>query len=222
MGCSLTAEDARPASSRGEDEIHLSPEFARTPESIRCPRSPASDCGRCLLAAHPEPPARLQSRCGLRPAFSRGRALTYSRIGGAGATGYIGGRIVPHLLEHGYAVRCLARSPANYAAGSGGSSAARGAPVGPFRCCHAGARSSRLPCCVLPGPFDVFGRQRVRGPRPATRVRVRGAARAAGVDRIIYLWRHFIRWCSAACSMASVAKSWRSRPQSNRLQRLWI
>src|SRR5450432_3960104 len=29
-----------------------------------------------------------------------------------GATGYIGGRLVPRLLEHGYAVRCLARSRA--------------------------------------------------------------------------------------------------------------
>lgn len=30
----------------------------------------------------------------------------------AGATGYIGGRLVRHLLESGFAVRCLARSPA--------------------------------------------------------------------------------------------------------------
>src|SRR5471032_2757838 len=29
-----------------------------------------------------------------------------------GATGYIGGRLAPRLLEHGYAVRCLARSRA--------------------------------------------------------------------------------------------------------------
>lgn len=29
----------------------------------------------------------------------------------AGASGYIGGRLVPHLLESGYRVRCLARSP---------------------------------------------------------------------------------------------------------------
>ena len=29
----------------------------------------------------------------------------------AGATGYIGGRLVPRLLEAGYAVRCLAREP---------------------------------------------------------------------------------------------------------------
>src|ERR1700753_1639827 len=28
-----------------------------------------------------------------------------------GATGYIGGRLVPRLLEAGYAVRCLVRSP---------------------------------------------------------------------------------------------------------------
>lgn len=29
----------------------------------------------------------------------------------AGATGYIGGRLIPRLMESGYAVRCLARSP---------------------------------------------------------------------------------------------------------------
>ena len=29
----------------------------------------------------------------------------------AGASGYIGGRLVPCLLERGYRVRCLARSP---------------------------------------------------------------------------------------------------------------
>jgi uncharacterized protein YbjT (DUF2867 family) len=32
-----------------------------------------------------------------------------------GATGYIGGRLVPRLLEQGYAVRCLARHPAHLA-----------------------------------------------------------------------------------------------------------
>ena len=30
----------------------------------------------------------------------------------AGVTGYIGGRLAPRLLEHGYAIRCLVRSPA--------------------------------------------------------------------------------------------------------------
>lgn len=29
----------------------------------------------------------------------------------AGVTGYIGGRLAPRLLEHGYAIRCLVRSP---------------------------------------------------------------------------------------------------------------
>jgi uncharacterized protein YbjT (DUF2867 family) len=33
------------------------------------------------------------------------------RIAVAGATGYIGGRLTPQLLDHGYAVRCLVRSP---------------------------------------------------------------------------------------------------------------
>jgi len=34
------------------------------------------------------------------------------RVAIAGATGYIGGRLVPQLLDFGYSVRCLARSPA--------------------------------------------------------------------------------------------------------------
>ncbi|MCA1673396.1 MAG: NAD(P)H-binding protein, partial [Actinobacteria bacterium] len=29
-----------------------------------------------------------------------------------GATGYVGGRLVPRLLAEGHAVRCLARNPA--------------------------------------------------------------------------------------------------------------
>ena len=29
-----------------------------------------------------------------------------------GATGYVGGRLVPRLLEAGYRVRCLVRDPA--------------------------------------------------------------------------------------------------------------
>ena len=33
------------------------------------------------------------------------------RVGVIGATGYVGGRLVPHLLEAGHSVRCLARTP---------------------------------------------------------------------------------------------------------------
>lgn len=33
------------------------------------------------------------------------------RVAMAGVTGYIGGRLAPRLLEHGYAIRCLVRSP---------------------------------------------------------------------------------------------------------------
>ena len=34
------------------------------------------------------------------------------RVAIAGVTGYIGGRLAPRLLDHGYAIRCLVRSPA--------------------------------------------------------------------------------------------------------------
>ncbi|HMB53153.1 MAG TPA: NAD(P)H-binding protein, partial [Thermoanaerobaculia bacterium] len=40
-----------------------------------------------------------------RPTADRGRVLV------TGATGYIGGRLVPRLLDAGWAVRCLVRSP---------------------------------------------------------------------------------------------------------------
>jgi uncharacterized protein YbjT (DUF2867 family) len=33
------------------------------------------------------------------------------RIAIAGATGYIGGRLAPRLLDAGYSLRCLVRSP---------------------------------------------------------------------------------------------------------------
>ena len=34
------------------------------------------------------------------------------RVAIAGVTGYIGGRLAPRLLDHGYAIRCLVRAPA--------------------------------------------------------------------------------------------------------------
>ncbi len=37
--------------------------------------------------------------------------ISFPRVGIAGATGYIGGRLVPRLLDLGISVRCLARSP---------------------------------------------------------------------------------------------------------------
>ena len=46
----------------------------------------------------------------LRQTGSSGK-LQVQRIAIAGATGYIGGRLAPKLLESGYALRCLVRSP---------------------------------------------------------------------------------------------------------------
>jgi uncharacterized protein YbjT (DUF2867 family) len=50
------------------------------------------------------------------------------RILVTGATGYIGGRLVPRLLERGYRVRCLARDPRKLAGrwGDGEVEVARG------------------------------------------------------------------------------------------------
>src|SRR4051794_15547849 len=38
--------------------------------------------------------------------------MAIRRVLVSGSTGYIGGRLVPELLDGGYVVRCLARSPA--------------------------------------------------------------------------------------------------------------
>jgi uncharacterized protein YbjT (DUF2867 family) len=37
--------------------------------------------------------------------------ITKGTIAMAGATGYVGGRLAPRLLELGYGVRCLVRTP---------------------------------------------------------------------------------------------------------------
>jgi uncharacterized protein YbjT (DUF2867 family) len=57
----------------------------------------------------------LDKRGRLSPRSSRSVGMaphTLSTIFITGATGYIGGRLAPRLLEHGYRVRCLARSRA--------------------------------------------------------------------------------------------------------------
>jgi uncharacterized protein YbjT (DUF2867 family) len=48
----------------------------------------------------------------LKPAESRLNQSNTALILVTGSTGYIGGRLVPHLLEMGYQVRCLVRDPA--------------------------------------------------------------------------------------------------------------
>ena len=43
--------------------------------------------------------------------MDKDRQRTLPTVLVTGATGYIGARLVPRLLEAGYSVRCLARSP---------------------------------------------------------------------------------------------------------------
>lgn len=102
-----------------------------------------------------------------------------------GATGYIGGRLVPRLLEAGYAVRCLARDPARLqgrpwlgqvevVAGD----CLRGDTLGGAM---PGVRFAFYLVHSMAGGQD-FERRDVLAARNFA-----AAARAAGVERIIYL-----------------------------------
>lgn len=88
-----------------------------------------------------------------------------------GATGYIGGRLVPRLLEKGHAVRCLARRPETLAGrwasaeivcgdvlSTDSAALARALPKNPFRLIGSGSLSfemirnltERLPVMICP------------------------------------------------------------------------
>ena len=55
--------------------------------------------------------ASLRPRSGLASTAGSSRGDDHQPILVTGATGYIGGRLVPQLLAKGYRVRCLARDP---------------------------------------------------------------------------------------------------------------
>ena len=72
-----------------------------------------------------------------------------------GATGYIGGRLVPRLLDAGYTVRCLTRSVAQAAGASvGRPRASAGGRRRRHGASAAHGRPARLPRRVLPDSFD--------------------------------------------------------------------
>jgi uncharacterized protein YbjT (DUF2867 family) len=101
-----------------------------------------------------------------------------------GATGYVGGRLLPALLDAGHAVRCLVRDPAHadlpgdpdvvqgdVVSGEGLADAMRGIDVA-YYLVHSMGRGGR-------GDFAERDRQAARA--------FGSAARAAGVQRVVYL-----------------------------------
>ena len=105
-----------------------------------------------------------------------------------GATGYIGGRLVPRLLEAGYAVRCLAREPRKLSA--------RPWATHPAVEIVAGDASSRpsleRAMAGTRAAFYLIHSMLAAGPEYAGVDRdlartFAGAAAASGVERIIYL-----------------------------------
>jgi len=96
-----------------------------------------------------------------------------TRVFVAGASGYVGGRLAPRLLEEGYAVRCLARSPAKL---------------------RSRRWSERRRCDICEAAYYLIHSMRAASREDARRDRdlARGfaaAAERAGVGRIIYLGR---------------------------------
>jgi uncharacterized protein YbjT (DUF2867 family) len=103
----------------------------------------------------------------------------------AGATGYIGGRLIPRLLERGYRVRCLARDPARLQgrAWQPAVEVAEGDVLDPDTLAPAmqGVATAYYLVHSLGGGSDFHERDLTAARHFGT------AARAAGVLRIIYL-----------------------------------
>lgn len=101
-----------------------------------------------------------------------------------GATGYIGGRLVPRLLERGYTVRCMARDPGRLAGRFPGAEAVAGDAFDPASV--AAALSGIDVAYYLVHSMDRGQKDFASSDREAARIFAE-AARAAGVRRIVYL-----------------------------------
>ena len=110
------------------------------------------------------------------------------RVAIAGATGYIGGRLAPRLLDEGYAVRCLVRSPEKI---TGREWASRsGLEIERTDLSDAASLTQRLAGCEA--AFYLVHSMSSAGSEYAHKDRVlaetfAAAAHAAGVKRIVYL-----------------------------------
>jgi uncharacterized protein YbjT (DUF2867 family) len=102
-----------------------------------------------------------------------------------GASGYVGGRLVPELLAAGHAVRCLARTPAKLAAfpWSGEVEVVAGdvADAGSLRSALAGASAAYYLVHAMESGAGFAARDR------AAAATFRDAAADAGLRRIVYL-----------------------------------
>ena len=101
-----------------------------------------------------------------------------------GATGYVGGRLLPVLEARGHEVRCLARHPANLASRVGGSTqVVAGDVLSPASLARAleGIETAYYLVHAM-GDASGFERRETTGAQHFA-----AAARAAGVTRIVYL-----------------------------------
>lgn len=106
----------------------------------------------------------------------------------AGATGYVGGRLVPRLLELGYAVRCLARSPEKLTGRDWAKQS--GVEIALTDLADEEGLTERLRGCAsafyLVHSMTSASADYVRQDRNLAEIFAR-SARAAGVKRIVYL-----------------------------------
>jgi uncharacterized protein YbjT (DUF2867 family) len=110
------------------------------------------------------------------------------RIAIAGATGYIGGRLVPRLIEEGYRVRCLVRSPEKLTGRTWASQP--GVEIWEADLSETASLTEKLAGCDA--AFYLVHSMTSAGAAYADRdrrlaVQFATAARQAGVGRIIYL-----------------------------------
>ena len=176
----------------------------------RCDRKPSDRIGflsRCILglkrAGSPTAPVReVRNFVPILPGSRTMRVLV------TGATGYIGGRLVPALLAAGHAVRCFARDPGGSTAASRAFEIARGDVFDERFAARGAARRGRR---LLSRPLDDGRPARFHAAAIARPRGFSAARRAAGGRQADRLPRRPRRRRSAHGALASPAQPPRSR-----------